>query len=305
MANWVFESELDPLECMPGEEVYWDTRSISSDYGISADGLVPDAKDGPPAEAESVLPSGVALNQLDASVVDGTVAADADPNGEYFLSPWYTNWDDMSKRWYKLPIVVLAAVSQVERPAPPTWDDEAHTVTLPELVGIVWTIDGDETGPGTFEFDPGASVIVKADTADGYKFEDGAGPSEWEHTFPAPDPEEPGDGGMPGPDTVTDGGRMVARWLRWEDTDDIVTASYFYWVVSAFVNGYTRGRGFKAGRPAAALQPVIVSAAARLAINPENLKRIDVDNVSESRTVFEGFTIAELGVLNNYRRRFA
>lgn len=182
MANWVLDRELDPLECMPGESVYWDTAAMSDIYGISVNYMYPVDEDGAPAEAQPVLPAGLEINQWDAASLSGTIAADADPNGEYFLSPWYTDWDDMSKHWYKVPIVVLAAVSHVERPAPPTWDDEACTVTLPELVGIVWTIDGDETGPGTFEFDPGASVIVKADAADGYEFEDGAGPSEWEHT---------------------------------------------------------------------------------------------------------------------------
>ena len=57
--------------------------------------------------------------------------------------------------------------------------------------------------------------------------------------------------------------------------------------------------------PAAPLQRVIVSGAARLAYNPENVSRWQVSSESEVLTVFNGFNLAEQAILNRYRKRWA
>jgi hypothetical protein len=67
---------------------------------------------------------------------------------------------------------------------------------------------------------------------------------------------------------------------------------------------YTRGEGFTDGDdgdPNGDIAAVIVTAAARLVANPEQLAS-DVGTVS-TRNGFSGFTLTEQIVLNRYRKR--
>lgn len=77
-------------------------------------------------------------------------------------------------------------------------------------------------------------------------------------------------------------------------------------IVTAMARSYTRGRGFNAhDEPAADIAAVITTAAARLAANGKGLLyRHRVDDVeTEYRSSFQGWNLAELAVLNRYRRR--
>lgn len=75
-------------------------------------------------------------------------------------------------------------------------------------------------------------------------------------------------------------------------------------VVTTFVRAYVRGRGFLPdGEPNVELQDVIVSAASRYVVNPQQLTRQALGNQSVSYAALEGFTLAEKAVLHNYRRR--
>ena len=74
-------------------------------------------------------------------------------------------------------------------------------------------------------------------------------------------------------------------------------------IVEAFVHGNTRGRGFKNGRPVAPLQAVVVTAAARLVTNPEQVYQYTTADYSERPAVLNGWTIPERGILHNYRKR--
>lgn len=97
-------------------------------------------------------------------------------------------------------------------------------------------------------------------------------------------------------------GQRVADFLGGGDDSGLVTlAGNHAAIITALVQGYTRGEGFTAGEPNDEIAAVIVTASARLVANPEQLST-DVGNVS-IRGGFAGFNLAELFVLNRYRKR--
>lgn len=200
--------------------------------------------------------------------------------------------------------------------APPvaTFSDEPPEYTLPDTTGAAWRVNNEPAEPGTYTVEPtesGVTVSVIPEPLDGYVFEPEA--QLQEHTWtlaPEPDPDPDPDPGpvenWAWPEEPTPGGRLVARWLKWDTADELLQASFHYEVARAFVWGYTRGRGFDDQmEPAAPLQRVIVSGAARLAYNPENVSRWQVSSESEVLTVFNGFNLAEQAILNRYRKRWA
>jgi len=101
--------------------------------------------------------------------------------------------------------------------------------------------------------------------------------------------------------------QTVADYLGRGDESGLVTlAGVHLPIVTAFVRAYVRGNGFdEAGAPGDDLAAVIVSATARLTVNPEQASRRGLDDYSESPAVLNGFTLPELAVLHLYRRRTA
>lgn len=98
----------------------------------------------------------------------------------------------------------------------------------------------------------------------------------------------------------------VAAYLGQGDDEEIVAlAGAHLPVVTTFVKAYVRGNGFADGVPNDDLDTVIKSATARLTVNPEQNKRISVDDYSQTFTTLDGFTLPELAVLHLYRRRSA
>lgn len=76
-------------------------------------------------------------------------------------------------------------------------------------------------------------------------------------------------------------------------------------LVTAFVRGYTRGRGFEDEDEAEEdICAVIVIATARLVTNPAQVERESADRYS-TVGAFNGFTLPELAILHGYRRRTA
>ncbi len=72
-------------------------------------------------------------------------------------------------------------------------------------------------------------------------------------------------------------------------------------MVKAMVQAYTRGKGFHSGMPEYPIEAVITTATARLLANPGQIKtRVGEVAIDGG---FSGWTLAELFVLNNYRRR--
>ncbi len=90
---------------------------------------------------------------------------------------------------------------------------------------------------------------------------------------------------------------------RMDDSDLTSVADTALPVVTAQVRAYTRDRGFSGDQPAADLDAVILTSTARLVANPENLRSESIGEYSVSRQVIDGWTLAELAILNRYRRR--
>lgn len=96
----------------------------------------------------------------------------------------------------------------------------------------------------------------------------------------------------------------VVRYLGREgDQQALSLAGEHVRVVTTFVRAYVRKNGFTEGQPNEDLADVIVSATARLVVNPEQAKRVAVDDFSQTFTTLDGFTLPELAVLNLYRKR--
>jgi hypothetical protein len=77
-------------------------------------------------------------------------------------------------------------------------------------------------------------------------------------------------------------------------------------LLTAFAKAYTRGRGFDGdGDPNEEIAAVITTASARLGSNTAQTatSRTDGEVTREQRTWFTGWTLAELFVLNRYRKR--
>ncbi|HIW29786.1 MAG TPA: hypothetical protein H9987_07210 [Candidatus Luteococcus avicola] len=99
---------------------------------------------------------------------------------------------------------------------------------------------------------------------------------------------------MPTPETV------AAFLGRGDDPQTVATAQETLPIVTALARSYTRDRGFTGTEPAEDLAAVIVTATARLMANPDQLQN-SVGDVSVAG--WQGWTLAELFVLNRYRVR--
>ncbi|MCH9668954.1 MAG: hypothetical protein K0U80_14005 [Actinomycetia bacterium] len=87
----------------------------------------------------------------------------------------------------------------------------------------------------------------------------------------------------------------------------VVVADAVIPVVTAFARAYTRGRGFdtETGEPNNEVAAVITAASARFASNTAqtSTSRTEQEITVERRSWFTGWTLAELSVLNRYRKR--
>lgn len=101
-------------------------------------------------------------------------------------------------------------------------------------------------------------------------------------------------------------GSEIAKLMnRAGDTEAVSLATAYIDVVWSMAQEYTRGKGFSADGEQAA--PSICSAvklaAIRITVNPTQTKRFQVGEYQETPSVFDGFNLAELAVLNTYRIR--
>lgn len=105
--------------------------------------------------------------------------------------------------------------------------------------------------------------------------------------------------------TATD----VIGYLGWVDSPRTrAQVQEHVTTVAALARSHTRGKGFGVGESASCthdLAAVIVSAAARSAPNPSGAFRVEAGSVTATPARFDGFTLAELAVLNRYRVRVA
>lgn len=117
----------------------------------------------------------------------------------------------------------------------------------------------------------------------------------------APVDPEPGE---PEPADATP--QKVLRFMGLEATPEALsTAREHTRVVTTFVHGYTRGRGFTGRTPGLDIEDVIISATARYLLNPQQAARQQIGDQSITYASLEGFTLAEKAVLHRYRRRTA
>lgn len=97
-------------------------------------------------------------------------------------------------------------------------------------------------------------------------------------------------------------GQRIADFLGGGGDANLVTlAGSHAQVVTQMCRAYTRDMGFADGVPNDEIASVIVTAAARLASNPQQLPN-DVGTVS-MRGGFQGFSLTERLVLNRYRKK--
>ena len=186
--------------------------------------------------------------------------------------------------------------------------DPVDAETIPP--GLSWvlatrTLDGTPTEAGTWEValtaqDPfgnasPATAVVNVTGGSGSDPED-------------PDPEDPDpEGPELDPWELHDGlaralADRVAAFVGQPGNAEVVeTAVAQVPVVVEYVRGYTRGRGFTGEAPAGPLRAVIVSGAARLVTNPEQVSHFTVGDYSERPAQLAGWTLAELGILRRYR----
>lgn len=196
--------------------------------------------------------------------------------------------------------------------APPAaeFSEDPPQFNLPNTAGVDWLVNNEPYSPGAYQVDPSeedVTVTIIPVAQFGYAFD--PEPVEqtytWQATNPDPDPDPVG--GWEWPDEPTTGGKLVARWLKWDSPEQQRECSLYYEVVRSFVWGYTRGHGFDDDGlvPAKPLERVIVAAGARLAYNPEYVTRWQISQESETMSVFQGFNLAEQAILNRYRRTWA
>jgi len=76
-------------------------------------------------------------------------------------------------------------------------------------------------------------------------------------------------------------------------------------IITTMAKAYTRGHGFTGNQANDEIAAVITAASARLAANGTQLGvRLKVDDYErEFRSGFQGWSLAELAVLNRYRKR--
>ncbi|MGV9827012.1 hypothetical protein [Gordonia sp. NPDC003429] len=97
-------------------------------------------------------------------------------------------------------------------------------------------------------------------------------------------------------------GADVAAFLGQGDDETLVAlADQHVTIVAAMVRSFTRGNGFVDAEPNDELAAVITVAAARLTANPEQIATT-TGSVAVNGG-FTGWTLAELFVLNRYRKR--
>lgn len=99
-------------------------------------------------------------------------------------------------------------------------------------------------------------------------------------------------------------GQDLADFLgQGDDTQLVALAGSHVALVTAMARGYTRDRGFAGGLVEDDIRAVILTAAARLVGNPEQLKREQIGDYSVTPTPFVGWSLLESAVLNRYRKR--
>jgi hypothetical protein len=118
-----------------------------------------------------------------------------------------------------------------------------------------------------------------------------------------PEPEEP----EPEGELMEQLAQRVAAHLGRRDDQAVIDQAIDHLpAIMAYIYSYTRGKGFsETGDPNTAIRHVIVSSCARLTANPEQIEYLRALDLTVRPSVFNGWTLPELAVLNQYRKRWA
>ncbi|MGM0700389.1 MAG: hypothetical protein ACQEVD_16205 [Actinomycetota bacterium] len=101
-------------------------------------------------------------------------------------------------------------------------------------------------------------------------------------------------------------GEEIATLMgRAGDADAVSLANAYIDLVWSMAAEYTRDQGFSedGNEAAPSICSAVKLAVIRLTVNPTQAKRYSIGEYQETPSVFEGFTLAELAVLNCYRVR--
>ncbi|UYM04212.1 hypothetical protein [Solicola gregarius] len=100
-------------------------------------------------------------------------------------------------------------------------------------------------------------------------------------------------------------GDVVAFIGRTGDAAALGLAAKHLPAVRAMVRAYVRGKGFDASTdaPSVDLAAVIVSSCARLVVNPTGTVEESIGELTIRHGTFSGWTLPELAVLHQYRKR--
>ena len=100
---------------------------------------------------------------------------------------------------------------------------------------------------------------------------------------------------------------QVASFLgQGEDANVVALAEVHLPLITEMARTHTRGVGFNDNdEPNDAISAVIVTATARLVSNPTSLQSSQAGPMMARHTVFQGWTLIELSVLDGHRRKAA
>lgn len=270
----------------------------------------------PAAPTPSNIPPGT-------SIVSNKLSGTPTTVGDYTVGVQYTSTSNV-KTYYLLDIAIAAGEPLVY-PDPPVANAGVLNLTMGLKYGLIsvshlytlldptpskpyatdWRLAANVTPPGMTL--TGSGLKGKPLTAGMFSvdlnFLDPVGVLVEKATLPIkvidPDAEPDPD---PDPDP-SDFGMRVATLMGFEDDPEfVILATEQSAIIQALAKSYTRGGGFVAGEPLEDVAAVIVTASARLAANPEQIA-YQVGAVA-FRGGFEGWSLAELAVLNRYRKRF-
>lgn len=101
--------------------------------------------------------------------------------------------------------------------------------------------------------------------------------------------------------SAPDGADVAAFLGQGDDPELVALAGQHVTIVTAMARAYTRDNGFTGNEPADDIAAVITTATARLVANPEQIATT-TGSVAVNGG-FTGWTLAELFVLNRYRKR--
>ena len=209
-----------------------------------------------------------------------------------------------------LTVIVQGPTEVIPAPAAEGTEDG---YMLPEVPGVRWLVNGEETPPGSYSVQPvteETTVTIIPEALAGYVFD--AEPEPLVLTFTPEDPEDPGEWLHlldEDPERALVASTLAPRALRHAGMDPdaapapaAAMAEGHLATVLEYVKGYTRGRGFHGYVPERPLQAVIVAATGRLVTNPEQVTYYSTGDYSERPATLTGWTLAELQVLRRYRR---